>query len=671
MPVHRRCRLALALLAACAALPLTACVDATPVPLEPFQPDVQLSTHVVDWRDEVIYQVLVDRFHDGDPNNNFNVDKRAPARYHGGDWQGLIDRLDYLQDLGVTAVWITPVVRNVEEDAGFASYHGYWTQHFLKHNPHFGELHDLRRLSDALHQRGMKLILDIVTNHVGQAFFYDINGNGRPDEFLSGSTSRDDGEPFGVIERVTEYDPDYDRRGVHGRTSLGESGPAPIIFFHDPAIWRLPPGPQNIDLDGNGRIEGRAETLGFANPDWYNRRGRVTNWDSNPPPNYIQGEQTLWGDFPGGLKDLNTLDPDVQQAMIHVFSYWIDAANADGFRIDTLKHVEYEFWQRWAPAMRQHAAARGKRNFFMFGEVFDGRDPLLGAYTGDNMVDSVFYFSQKFRVFDNVFKCAPGNQAPYCDNGNGTFREAGTAEVQRLLEDRYLYYNTNPQPGGAIDEDGNGLPPTSLLVNFLDNHDVARYLFDRNDPNGVTSLHTALLYLMTTDGIPCLYYGTEQGFFGGNDPANREDMDDPAASIYTHRDLGFYDYRPFTRTTPTFQHIKRLAELRRELAPLRRGDLTLRWASDRTGDARDAGILAFERHHRGETVLVVINTHEQKASQTRAPDDDGAQAMTVSFPPGTTLVDRFANDGTTFTVDADGTLTIDVPPASGRILVAQ
>lgn len=127
---------------------MTGCVDADPLPTAPHQTDVSLSTHVQDWRDEVIYQLIVDRFHNGDINNDFNVDKRSMSRYHGGDWQGIIDKLDYLQALGVTTLWISPVVKNVEEDAGFASYHGYWTVDFLKHNPHFGDLATLRRLSD-------------------------------------------------------------------------------------------------------------------------------------------------------------------------------------------------------------------------------------------------------------------------------------------------------------------------------------------------------------------------------------------------------------------------------------------------------------------------------------------------------------------------------------------
>src|SRR5260221_2897502 len=94
----------------------------------------------LDWREQVIYQIVIDRFQNGDPNNDYNVEPSVPGRYHGGDWQGVIDRLDYLETLGVTALWISPVVKNTEEDAGFASYHGYWTQDFFRPNAHFGDV---------------------------------------------------------------------------------------------------------------------------------------------------------------------------------------------------------------------------------------------------------------------------------------------------------------------------------------------------------------------------------------------------------------------------------------------------------------------------------------------------------------------------------------------------
>ena len=79
--------------------------------------DAKITNQVVDWRDEVIYQLFTDRFADGDPSDNYNVDLTRWGKYHGGDWQGVIDKMDYLKDLGVTTIWISPVVKNVEEDA--------------------------------------------------------------------------------------------------------------------------------------------------------------------------------------------------------------------------------------------------------------------------------------------------------------------------------------------------------------------------------------------------------------------------------------------------------------------------------------------------------------------------------------------------------------------------
>ncbi len=373
-------------------------------------------TMVADWRDEIIYQIVVDRFEDGDPNNNFNVDYRKEAAYHGGDWQGVIDRLDYIEDLGVTTLWISPVVKNVENDAGFASYHGYWTQDFTKVNPHFGDLPKLQELVRKCHDRGIKVVLDIVTNHVGQLFYYDINRNGQPDIVFYGGGgappgSRVDaaGNQGSELRRVSEWDPEFDYRGVQGFTSLGENGTAPIIWMEDASNNRTPARPAE-----------------FHNDAWYNRNGRVTIWEDECScfeacDGHCGGLYTPWssectlscwdyhrsqemlGDFPGGLKDLNTQRDDVRQALIRVFQYWIEVASFDGFRIDTLKHVEPEFFDLFADAMRSHAKSLGKENFFMFGEAFDGKDFLLGRYTHGRGVDSVFYFSAKYQIFDGVF----------------------------------------------------------------------------------------------------------------------------------------------------------------------------------------------------------------------------------------------------------------------------
>lgn len=606
------------------AMALAACVTV--------DPEMTITDNVTDWRDEIIYQIVVDRFEDGDPNNNHNVDYRRDAAYHGGDWRGIIDRLDYLEALGVTALWISPVVRNVEEDAGFASYHGYWTQSFTDINRHFGSLEDLRALVRACHARGIKVILDVVVNHIGQLFYYDINRNGQPDIVFFGGGgpgpgSRNPSQPS-PLRRASEWDPEYDTRGVQGFTQLGENGPAPIVWVEQPSINRVPPWPPE-----------------FRNPLWYNRRGRVTAWENPAGLTWDQiREQEMRGDFPGGLKDLDTTRADVREALIEVFRYWITAADFDGFRIDTLKHVEPEFFEVFAPAMRRHAASLGKRNFFMFGEAFDGNDWLLGSYTHGEGVDSVFYFSAKYQVFDGVF-----------GRGDPPSRVRALYE-ERLRKDDTAWmpqddpekprYGDRPKAGGLVGADGEGLAPHQVLVHFLDNHDVPRWLYDFPD---VRKLRNALVYLLTTDGIPCIYYGTEQDFDGGPDPANREDM-----------------WRSGFRTDgETFRHLQRLIRLRKKYAPLRRGSVEFRWATDHVGDEPDAGLLAFERVYRDERVLVIINTHDARTARTRLGPDE---VLRTGFAAGTRVVDVL-NDGETYTIGGGGTLDVQVPPRGARILV--
>jgi alpha-amylase len=568
--------------------------------------EVELETHVEDWRDQVIYQLLVDRFANGDARNDWRVDPLSLARYQGGDWQGVIDRLDYLQELGVTTLWISPIILNVDTDAGIDGYHGYWAVDLTRLNPHFGDLATLRTMIDEAHARGMLVVLDIVTNHMGQVFYYDINQNGQPDEAVYGSgVIPSGGSPTAEtspLSRVTEYDPDFDPRGIQSFTSLGAAGPAPVRFFDMPEIFRTPPMP-----------------VLFQDPTAYSRRGRTLNYDIP--------EQLLWGDFPGGLKDVNTLDPRVREAMVEAYVRWVELTDLDGFRIDTIKHVDYGFWEYFAPEVRRRLAAGGKTNFFMFGEAFDGRDDLIGSFTHEDRLDSVFYFSQKFRVFDNVF----------IDGG-------ATSGIRALYEERAINY------GHVAHEGGIGLAPDQVLVNFLDNHDVPRFLFRRRDEQGTTALRAALTYLMTEDGIPCLYYGTEQEFAGGNDPTNRENL-----------------WRSgYDTSNATFQHFARLARIRAHYEALRRGSFDLRWVTDRTGDAADAGIVAFERRTDGGAyALVAINAQGAHASTT------GFEADSMSVTATANSVLRDVLSGDTYSVAADQTLRIELPPYGAVILVPE
>lgn len=128
------------------------------------------------WADKVLYMIMIDRFNDGDPTNNnlagVEYDPRDGAKYSGGDLKGIIQKLDYIQNLGVDGIWITPPVANQWWDpwVNYGGYHGYWARNFKEIDEHFGTIEDYRKLASALHQRNMKLIQDIVVNHVGNYF---------------------------------------------------------------------------------------------------------------------------------------------------------------------------------------------------------------------------------------------------------------------------------------------------------------------------------------------------------------------------------------------------------------------------------------------------------------------------------------------------------------------
>lgn len=631
-PRAPRRRLSAAALALALAAPAGGCMH-----FSAHDEPIQLATHVDDWRDEVIYQVLIDRFADGDDANNWSRDPTGMARYHGGDWRGLEDRLDYLEELGVTALWISPVIKNVDTDANVDGYHGYWAQDFTQPNPHFGDLVALRSLVQAAHDRDMKVVIDIVTNHVGQAFYYDINMNGVADILIQGDGSNGKSG----VKHVTEYDPDFDPRGIQAFTSLGEAGPAPIIFQYDPATNHVPPYPAL-----------------FAKAEVYNRKGRTFNFDIP--------DQLLHGDFPGGLKDIDTTRCDVKREFVDVYARWIELTDADGFRIDTIKHVEYEFWRYFTQRIRQRLAKQGKKKFLMFGEAFDGNDALVGSFTRNDfynhwtegkiesadaiardaecgadgpaltgdMLDSVFYFPQHYQVFGDVIRGG-----------------SGTQKIADLWAARAVNYGTLPMA------DGIGVPPHKAQVNFIDNHDVARFLFWlQQEPQARQQelLHSALLILLTMDGIPCVYYGTEQAMKGGNDPSNREDMWPT-------------DY---ATDGATFKWTQKLIGLRKAYVALRRGDTKVIWASERTGDESDAGFFAFERFggDAGENyALVLMNTNQTHDS---IPEYMGTK-MTVSVAPGTVLVDVLSPDKTPYTVAGDGSLGIVLPPVKGAVLVPQ
>jgi len=406
--------------------------------------------------------------------------------------------------------------------------------------------------------------------------------------------------------RSTEFDPDFDLRGVQAQTPLGIAGPAPIIFVRDPGISREPPKPG---------------ILGMAKA--YHGLGRITNFNDEV--------QSRYGDFPGGLKDLATEVPEVRSTLIDAYLHWVDEADFDGLRLDTIKHVEHEFWQTFSPEVRERMRLRNKTNFILFGEALDGRDDLLGSFTRKGELDSVFYFSQHFSVFHDVFAMA-----------HDAAQQKAPSRIAALWSEKVDHYGREAQ------ENGIGIPPPKALVNFIDNHDRPRFLYD--SANDVAALRNALTFLFTEEGIPCLYYGTELEFQGGNDPANREVLWKTG----------------FPRSGATFRHIATLTRLRKSYEALRLGDTVVRYASNVTAGASDAGLFAFERTggDAGEKyALIVVNSNHWQESSPPAP------GMPVGAPAGTPLVDVLDPDHPPFVVNGAGILDVSVPRQSTRILV--
>lgn len=278
-----------------------------------------------DWRDQVIYFVMTDRFDDGDPSNNDQGHGEfrpgSTAHYQGGDLRGLMRRLDYVQGLGATALWITPPVANQWWDgqAQFSGYHGYWAEHFKEVDRHLGTLDDYRELSRQLHRRGMYLVQDVVLNHTGH--FFRITAQ-------NGAAPRQPG---------AHWQPNTQSRPVT----------AP----------RQPPFDQN---NPNDPAHAAAQIYHWT-PDIsdYNQREQELNWQMS------------------GLDDLNTANPVVRRALRDSYGHWIREVGVDAFRVDTAFYVPETLFEDFlhardpaAPGIAQVARATGRNDFLVFGEGF-------------------------------------------------------------------------------------------------------------------------------------------------------------------------------------------------------------------------------------------------------------------------------------------------------------
>ena len=511
---------------------------------------------------ERFYFVMADRFANGSAGNDAGgltggrlqtgLDPSDKGFYHGGDLKGLTDKLDYIKGLGTTALWLTPSFKNrpVQGSGADASagYHGYWITDFTQIDPHLGTNADMATLIDEAHGKGMKVFFDIITNHTADVITY---AEPTPYDYRNKADF-----PYEKADGTTFDDRDYVNQ------------PFPAL---DPAT-SFPYTPM-FENEADKTVKVPAW---LNDPTLYHNRGDTT---------YV-GENSTYGDF-SGLDDLFTENPKVVDGMTDIFKTWVDLG-IDGFRIDTVKHVNTEFWSEFSPAILDHAEAGGNDDFFMFGEVYDANPAFTSTYTTEGKLPATLDFGFQ-------------NAAQQFAQGNAS----------TLLRDLYAgddYYT---------DTDSNAYQ----LPTFLGNHDMGRLSqfltkagFTGDDRLQRLTLANQLMFL--TRGQPVTYYGDEQGFIGaGGDKDARQDQFATKTAQYANEENVYGDDADgskdrFATSVPLYQTIKKLSAVRAANPTLSNGAQVQRYASP------EAGVFAVSRINPKNGIEYIVAVNNAKTAKS-------------------------------------------------------
>lgn len=492
-----------------------------------------------DWRDHWIYFLMVDRFCGTMPPQE--VWNKKTVIFQGGNFNGIRTKLDYLNSLGVGAIWLSPVFKNCQfiKDE---TYHGYGIQNFLHVEPRFGTEEELQNLIDEAHARGIYVIFDIVINHTGDIFNYMINGMCQSEAEWSN----------------TEYTIRWrDEDGIC-RIDWEE---APEDCHPNAAVW-----PSELRHNEYFRRKGKGEEI---QGDFSKLKELATDYrDSN-----AEGEPDY---FP------------VRDLLIKAYQYIIAKYDIDGFRIDTLKHVEPEFARIFGNAIREFALSIGKTNFFIFGEVAD-EDENIAKFIGRFSTDPDDILGADaaldFPLFHKLPKVLKGIDKP--------------GDMINQLEARKKVYKNHLSSHGEA---------TKFFVTFLDNHDQHQRFFYQapEDPHKYDDQVTmGLGCLYALQGIPCLYYGTEQGLHGFGNA-----FEDVREALWGKPEA-------FDTNHLFYREINSISKIRDNQPALRYGRQYFREIS---GDGAhfdisftSPGVLAFSRILDDEEILVVANTNTLKS----------------------------------------------------------
>ncbi|MFF9397585.1 pullulanase-type alpha-1,6-glucosidase [Streptomyces sp. NPDC014744] len=587
--------------ALCAALlPVVPAASASAAPRPPAPPsDARLAAEPArhDLTREQFYFVLPDRFANGDPSNDrggltgsrlrTGYDPTDKGFYQGGDLKGLTDRLDYIKGLGTTAIWLAPIFKNrpvqgTGKDAS-AGYHGYWITDFTQVDPHFGTNADLSKLIDRAHAKGMKVFFDVITNHTADTVDYAEKTYGYRPKGAYPYLDRD-GRPFDDAKGLAKVDADS-----------------------------FPYTPENT---------GNKVPSWLNDPTMYHNRGDST----------FAGESATYGDF-AGLDDLWTERPEVVSGMEKIYERWVRDFDIDGFRIDTVKHVDLDFWTQWATALDAYAAERGRADFFMFGEVYSADTAVTSPYVTRGRLDATLDFP-----FQEAARQYASQGAP-------------AAKLAAVFGDDYRY---TTDKANAYEQ-----------VTFLGNHDMGRigtFLKQDNpkadDAELVRRAELANELMFLGRGNPVVYYGDEQGFTGaGGDKDARQTLfasktadyldDDRIGTDRTHADDAYDPDHPLYRS------IAALSELTRKNPALRDGVQTERYAQ--------GSVHAFSR------------TDPEKPNEYLVATNNATTPRTVELPTASADMNFRTLYGGSGTVrsGADKKITVTVPALSSLVLRAE
>ncbi|MCU1266925.1 MAG: alpha amylase catalytic region [Acidobacteria bacterium] len=496
---------------------------------------------------DVMYLIMIDRFSDGDHSNNDPAQSRGlydrgnQFYYHGGDLQGVIDRLPYLKDLGVTALWLTPWYDNydrlneieLKDGKPCTGFHGYNPQDFYDVEEHFGTLDKLRELVEAAHKLGFKIVQDEVVNHTGP------------------------------------YHP----------------------WVDDPPT-----------------------------PTWFNgtRQHHLKNvfqtWELHDPrPVLNLKKETMEGWFLDFLPDLNQDDPETARYLIQNTLWWIGITGLDGIRMDTWQYVSNSFWNKWNGAIK-----REYPKFTVVGEVKDGDVVHTSFFQGGvvrNGADSRLDSLLDFPLFYSLRQAFA--EGKHLD------------EVPKTLAKDYLYTNPN------------------ILVTLLGGHDDGRFMSEKGA--SIAGLKLANAFVLTTRGVPQLYYGDEIAMSGADEPATRADF---PGGFPGDKKNAFVKEGRKQQEQDLFAYVRKLTRLHSELEPLRSGELVNLYVS--------AQQYAYARKTKTDAVVIVINNDTKPATMEFAVNE-------IGLADGKSLVDRLGVSPETRVSGAS--LQVSLPARSAAVFV--